>query len=104
MATMIHSYPEKCSDTIKGIEENKRINGGLTINKWYENSHGFIWMINGKGYYHIWKFDVIETNIGKFKGMVHYRLTDDNTLHEVGYKILETKEDAEQFYKSFDAE
>ena len=36
--------------------------------------------------------------------MVHYRLKDDNTLAEVDYKILDTKEKFMDFYNSFNAE
>ena len=74
------------------------------IDTYYKHSSGFIWWINSKGYYHIYKPEKINTNIGIFSGMVHYRLKDDNTLAEVDYKILETKEEFMNFYNSFNAE
>lgn len=100
MANMIHSYPDGCMQTVKMLVENRDI----LLNKWYKHSNGMVFMLNTKGYYHIWKFEKIETNAGIFKGMVHYRLTDKNTLAEIEYKILETKEAAIEFYNSFNAE
>lgn len=100
MATMIHTYPKICKDTIERILEGREI----IISKWYKHSSGFIWCRNSKGYYHIWKAEKIHTNIGVFLGMVHYRLKDDNTLAETEYQILETKEKFIEFYNSFNAE
>lgn len=62
MATMIHTYPEICRDTIENIREGREI----IISKWYKHSMGFIWCLNSKGYYHIWKVEKIHTNIGVF--------------------------------------
>ena len=96
-----HTYPKECKDIINHIQNGKE---NVFIDKWYKHKSGFIWKLNSKNYYHIWKFEKIETNAGVFKGMVHYRLTDKNTLAEIEYKILETKEAAIEFYNSFNAE
>lgn len=102
MAYCKHTYPEKCNDTIEQIKEGKT---EIRIDKWYKHSSGFYWMLNRKNYFHIWKFEKrIETTCGIFKGMIHYRLSDNNTLIELGYQILDTKEEAMEFLKLFDAE
>ena len=98
---IMHTYPEICQNTIRRIEEGRET---TCINTYYKHSSGFIWCINSKGYYHIYKPEKINTNIGIFSGMVHYRLKDDNTLTEVDYKILDTKEKFIDFYNSFNAE
>ena len=97
----LHTYPGICQDTIQRIEEGRE---KTYIDTYYKHSTGFIWCINSKGYYHIYKAEKINTNIGIFLGMVHYRLKDDNTLVEVDYKILDTKEEFMNFYNSFNAE
>lgn len=91
---MIHTYPDKCRDTIKGITSDRK---DIVINKRYEHKNGFIWYINSKGYYHIWKFEKVKS---VYIAMVHYRLTDKDMLHEIEYKLLPTKEKAIEFYKS----
>lgn len=98
---ILHTYPEVCQNTIRHIEEGRKT---TYVNTYYKHSTGFIWWINNKGYYHIYKAEKINTNVGRFPGMVHYRLKDDNTLAEVDYKILETKEEFIDFYNSFNAE
>ena len=98
---IMHTYPEICQNTIRRIEEGRKT---TYVNTYYKHSTGFIWCINSKGYYHIYKPEKINTNIGIFPGMVHYRLKDDDTLTEVDYKILETKEEFINFYNSFNAE
>ena len=96
---ILHTYPEICRDTIQRIKEGRE----TFIDTYYKHSTSFIWWINNKGYYHIYRAEKINTNIGVFPGMVHYRLKDDNTLAEVDYKILETKEEFVDFYNSFNA-
>lgn len=98
---IMHTYPEICQNTIRRIKEGRET---TCINTYYKHSSGFIWNLNNKGYYHIWKAEKIHTNIGVFPGMVHYRLKDDNTLAEIEYQILETKEKFYEFYGSFNAE
>lgn len=98
---IMHTYPEICQNTIRRIKEGRET---TCINTYYKHSSGFIWWINSKGYYHIWKAEKIHTNIGMFPGMVHYRLKDDNALTEIEYQILETKEKFIEFYNSFNAE
>lgn len=98
---ILHTYPRICQDTIQRIKEGRE---KTYINTYYKHSTGFIWWINNKGYYHIYKPEKINTNVGRFPGMVHYRLKDDNTLVEVDYKILDTKEAFMDFYNSFNAE
>ena len=98
---IMHTYPEICQNTIRRIEEGRKT---TYVNTYYKHSSGFIWCINSKGYYHIYKAEKINTNVGIFPGMVHYRLKDDNTLAEVDYKILNTKEEFIDFYNSFNAE
>lgn len=98
---IMHTYPEICQNTIRRIEEGRET---TCINTYYKHSNGFIWWINSKGYYHIYRAEKINTNIGRFPGMVHYRLKDDDTLAEVDYKILDTKEEFIEFYNSFNAE
>ena len=58
---ILHTYPGICQDTIQRIEEGRE---KTYIDTYYKHSTGFIWWINSKGYYHIYKPEKINTNIG----------------------------------------
>lgn len=54
---IIHTYPGICQDTIQRIKEGRET---TCINTYYKHSSGFIWCINSKGYYHIYKPEKIK--------------------------------------------
>ena len=62
----MHTYPEICQNTIRRIKEGRET---IYVNTYYKHSRGFIWCINSKGYYHIYKPEKINTNVGGFPGM-----------------------------------
>lgn len=71
-----------------------------TINKVYTHEKGFKWLINSRGYMHIWTKETARTTPdGEHRTyylITHYRVTVDGKLHEMGYSPYSNLEAMEQ--------
>lgn len=72
----------------------------LTINKVYTHEKGFKWLINSRGYIHIWLKKTAHTTAdGEHRTyylIEHYRVTADGKLYEMGYSPYSNREAMEQ--------
>lgn len=74
-----------------------------TIDKVYTHPKGFKWLINNRGYVHIWVKKAASTKfLGdepiKYYLIIHYRVTVDGKLHELGYSPYSNREAMEQTF------
>lgn len=72
----------------------------LRIGKVFTHEKGFKWLINSRGYIHIWiKKAAHSTTDGEqctYYLIEHYRVTADGKLHELGYSPYSDREAAER--------
>lgn len=91
----------------KGLKFKQELEDSIderpTIGKVYTHKKGFKWLINNRGYVHIWvKKAASTTFLGdepiKYYLIIHYRVTVDGNLHELGYSPYSNSEAMEQAF------
>ena len=91
----------KCRNAIydsRTDEIRQQITEGINpfINQMYTNSNGFKWLLNARGYFHIWRIESRKADGKIYYVIQHYRLKPDGMLADSGYSLFmthtETKE------------
>lgn len=85
----------------KGLKFKQELESSIderpTIGKVHTHEKGFKWLINSRGYIHIWVKEAASTKfLGdepiKYYLIIHYRVTVDGNLHELGYSPYSNSE------------
>lgn len=91
----------------KGLKFKQELESSIderpAIDKMYTHEKGFKWLINSRGYVHIWVKKAASTKILgdepiKYYLIIHYRVTVDGNLHELGYSLYSNSEAMEQAF------
>lgn len=93
----------KCKNAVydsRTDEIRQQITEGINpfINQMYTNSNGFKWLLNAKGYFHIWKIKPCEADGKICYVMQHYRLKPDGKLADSGYSLFMTYAEAKEVF------
>lgn len=76
------------------------IGGCLAYNKIYTHEKGFKWLLNSRGYIHMWIKKATYTTLNDERRtyylIEHYRVTADGKLYEMGYSPYSNREAMEQ--------
>lgn len=73
----------------------------FTLNEMYTHKNGCKWLINNRGYIHVWKRNKIRSAFNDERCIyliTHYRITNKDKLHEVGYASYVDRESAEKAF------
>ena len=94
----VYSKCRDIYDRITATAENH-----ITIDKVYEDKqNGFKWLLNARGYLHIYRIEPCKAD-GKICYILqHYRLKADGNLADAGYNLFLTYEEAKKAYDDFE--
>ena len=94
----VYSKCRDIYDRITATAENH-----ITIDKVYEDKqNGFKWLLNARGYLHIYRIEPCKAD-GKICYILqHYRLKADGNLADAGYNLFLTYAEAKKVYDDFE--
>lgn len=68
------------------------------INQTYTDSNGFKWLLNARGYFHIWRIEPCKADRKIYYVIQHYRLKPNGMLADNGYGLFMTYEKAKEAF------
>lgn len=77
------------------------VNGQFYLDTVYTLPNGIKWLENSRGYIHAWEIGRLRGTLDKptiMYQIVHYRLTKENTLREIGNTWYNSLEEAQQAF------
>lgn len=91
----------KCRDTYDRITATAE--NHITIDKVYEDKqNSFKWLLNARGYLHIYRIEPCKAD-GKICYILqHYRLKADGNLADAGYNLFLTYAEVKKAYDDFE--
>ena len=91
----------KCRDTYDRITATAE--NHITIDKVYEDKqNGFKWLLNARGYLHIYRIEPCKADGIICYILQHYRLKADGNLADAGYNLFLTYAEAKKVYDDFE--
>ena len=93
----------KCTNAVydsRTDEIRQRITDGINpfINQMYTNSNGFKWLLNARGYFHLWRIEPCKAD-GKICYVIqHYRLKPNGMLADSGYNLFMSYAEAKEAF------
>ena len=93
----------KCTNAIydsRTDEIRRQITEGIKpfINQMYTNSNGFKWLLNARGYFHLWQIKSCKADGEICYSIQHYRLKPDGMLADSGYSLFMSYEKAKEAF------
>ena len=94
----VYSKCRDIYDRITATAENH-----ITIDKVYEDKqNGFKWLLNARGYLHIYRIEPCKADGIICYILQHYRLKADGNLADAGYNLFLTYAEAKKVYDDFE--
>ena len=93
----------KCTNAVydsRTDEIRQRITDGINpfINQMYTNSNGFKWLLNARGYFHLWRIEPCKAD-GKICYVIqHYRLKPNGMLADSRYNLFMSYAEAKEAF------